>query len=265
MYDFHIHSNFSSDSVNPMNKMALAGKKIGLKGMCFTDHIDLDYSSSEISFEFSYKDYIEELRNTRALIPGDFEIYTGVEIGMQPHISVDNEALLKDKGFDFIIGSIHCVGKKDMYDGSFLDGITPKEGAINYFQDMLQCLENFNDFDVLGHLDVIRRYLPDKENNFSYNIYKDYIDNVLSRLIISNKGIEVNTSGLRYGLSSFHPLPDILKLYRLLGGEIITIGSDSHTPDNIGYQLKNVLVQLSDIGFKYYTIFKDRKPVFIKI
>lgn len=265
MYDFHIHSHFSSDSISAMNKMALAGKKLGLKGMCFTDHIDLDYSSSEISFEFSYKDYVEELRNTRALIPGGFEIYTGVEIGMQPHISADNVTFLKDKNFDFIIGSIHCVAKKDMYYGSFLNGITPNEGIINYLQDMLKCLENFNDFDVLGHLDIIRRYLPDKENSFSYNIYKDYIDNVLSSLIISNKGIEVNTSGLRYGLSSFHPLPDILKLYRLLGGEIITIGSDSHTPDIIGYQLKNALAQLSDIGFKYYTIFKDRKPVFIKI
>jgi histidinol-phosphatase (PHP family) len=248
-----------------MNKMALAGKDLGLKGVCFTDHFDLDYSSSEISFEFSYKDYIEELSNTRASIPKDFEIYTGVEIGMQPHISADNEALLEDKNFDFIIGSIHCVGKKDMYDGSFLNDITPNEGAINYFQDMLQCLENFSDFDVLGHLDVIRRYLPNRENDFSYNIYKVFIDNVLSRLITSNKGIEINTSGLRYGLSSFHPLPDILKLYRLLGGEIITIGSDSHTPDIVGYQLENALAQLSDIGFKYYTIFKDRKPIFIKI
>jgi histidinol-phosphatase (PHP family) len=248
-----------------MYEMALEGKSIGLSGMCFTDHIDLDYPSSQVSFEFSYDDYINELDSVRASFPEDFEIYTGLELGMQPHISSENESLLKGKSFDFIIGSIHCVNKKDLYDGSFLDGITNSEGIMNYFRDMLQCIDSFKEFDVLGHLDGIRRYLNNNENSFSYNLYKGLIHTVLSKLVNSNKGIEVNTSGLRYGLSSFHPLPDILKLYKFLGGEIVTIGSDSHSPDTLGYGFKSTQAMLSDMGFKYYTIYKDRKPVFIKI
>ena len=265
MYDFHTHSHFSNDSVSSMYIMAQKAKNIGLKGICFTDHIDLDYTSDQINFDFSYNDYINELNSISASFPEDFEIFTGLELGMQPHLSVENEALLKDKCFDFIIGSIHCVNKKDMYDGSFLEGITYSEGIMNYFNDMLQCIDNFRDFDVLGHLDGIRRYLNNNEANFCYNIYKGLIHNVLSKLVNSYKGIEVNTAGLRYGLSSFHPLPDILKLYRFLGGEIITLGSDSHSPDTLGYEFKSALAMLSDMGFKYYTIYKDRKPIFIKI
>jgi len=245
--------------------MVEKGKSIGLRGVCFTDHVDLDYPTSEICFELSYDDYINELSSIRALFSGDFEIYTGLEIGMQPHINADNEALLKGKSFDFIIGSIHCVNKKDMYDGSFLEGITNNEGVINYFNDMLHCIDNFRVFDVLGHLDGIRRYLRGKESSFSYNIYKGFIHTVLSKLINSNRGIEINTSGLRYGLSTFHPLPDILKLYRFLGGEIVTLGSDSHNPGTLAYGFKDALALLSELGFKYYTIYKDRKPVFIKI
>lgn len=265
MYDFHLHSHFSADSAAAMDEMVYAGKSIGLSGICFTDHVDLDYPDSQISFEFMYDDYINELNDIRASVQGDFEIYTGVEIGMQPHIYAENEALLKDRGFDFIIGSIHCVNKKDLYDGSYLEGITHDQGIINYFQDMLKCLDNFSDFDVLGHLDGIRRYLYGNKESFSYEVYKGYIYDVLSRLVNSHKGIEVNTSGLRYGLSSFHPLPEILKLYRSLGGEIITIGSDSHRPDTLGYEFNNALNLLTDIGFKYYSIYKDRKPLFIKI
>lgn len=265
MYDFHTHSSFSGDSDSPMHIMVGKAKSLGLSGICFTDHVDLDYPSSEISFEFSYSDYINELYNIRALFPGDFKIFSGLEIGMQPHINAGNEALLKDKSFDFIIGSIHCVNKKDMYDGSFLEGITNDEGIMNYFNDMMNCISSFTDFDVLGHLDGIRRYLSGKEKSFSYDTYKGLIHTVLSKLINLNKGIEVNTSGIRYGLSTFHPLPDILKLYRFLGGEIITLGSDSHSPATLAYGFKDALAMLSDLGFKYYTIYKERKPVFIKI
>ncbi|MEA4847918.1 MAG: histidinol-phosphatase HisJ family protein [Clostridiaceae bacterium] len=265
MHDFHIHSHFSHDSSASMHSMARKAKDIGLKGICFTDHFDLDYKSTNIIFEFSYDDYINELKSLRASFPGDFEIYTGLELGMQPHLSAENKALLKGKNFDFVIGSIHCVDKKDMYDGEFLEGITENEGIRNYFDNMLQCLDNFKDFDILGHLDGIRRYLPNKDDSFSFDLYKELVQNVLTKLVSSNKGIEINTAGLRYGLSSFHPLPDILRMYHSLGGEIITLGSDAHSPNNLGYGFEKALAALSDIGFKYYTVYEDRKPIFIKI
>lgn len=265
MYDFHTHSHFSSDSSASMLTMAQAAKNIGLKGICFTDHIDIDYANPQTHFEFSYTDYLNELESIKGLVTEDFEIYSGVELGLQPHIKAENEGFLKDKHFDFIIGSIHCVNKKDMYDGSYLDGISQNEGIMNYFRDMQQCVDSFKDYDVLGHLDGIRRYLYKSEKGFSYELYKGLIHNVLTQLINSYKGIEVNTSGLRYGLSSFHPLPEILKLYRFLGGEIVTLGSDSHSPATLGHEFKSALTILSGLGFKYYTIYKDRKPVFIKI
>jgi len=245
--------------------MADKAKSIGLKGICFTDHYDLEYQSPEINFEFSYDDYIEEIKSLKAYSSEGLEIYTGMELGMQPHLCAENEALLKGRSFDFIIGSIHCVNKKDIYYRAFLEGITESEGIRNYFDDMLQCIEGFKNFDILGHLDAVRRYLYNKDDSFSLNLYEELVRNVLSGLVHSNKGIEVNTAGLRYGLSSFHPLPDILKLYRSLGGEIVTLGSDAHSPDNLGYGIKNALSALSDLGFKYYAIYKDRKPIFIKI
>lgn len=265
MYDFHVHSNFSNDSSSTMYSMAEAGKNSELKGICFTDHIDLDYGSSHIDYNFSYDDYINELNTVRASFPENFQIFAGAEIGMQPHLTTKNSALLNDGSYDFIIGSIHIVNGEDMYDGSYLAGITHNEGIMYYFRDLLKCLDNFSNFDVLGHLDGVRRYLGGKEESFSYGVYQEQIRNVLSKLINSHKGIEVNTSGLRYGLSTFHPLPEILRLYRSLGGEIITLGSDSHKPGTLGYDFKNVLSVLSESGFKYYTIFRNRKPEFIKI
>lgn len=265
MYDFHLHSHFSTDSTASMQSMADKARSIGLKGICFTDHYDLEYQSTGIKFEFSYDEYLRELNSLKASLSEGLEIYSGMELGMQPHLSGENEALLKGKSFDFIIGSIHCVDKKDTYDRSFLEGITEDEGIRNYFDDMLKCIKNFKNFDILGHMDGVRRYLYNKDESFSLDVHEELVRSVLSELVNSNKGIEVNTAGLRCGLSTFHPLPDILKLYRMLGGEIVTLGSDSHSPEYLGYEIKNSLAVLSDLGFRYYTIYKDRKPIFIKI
>ncbi|KUO75463.1 MAG: hypothetical protein APF77_22515 [Clostridia bacterium BRH_c25] len=265
MYDFHIHSHFSSDSSASTLSMARKGKDIGLSGICFTDHIDLDYANPQASFDFSYSDYINEINSIKTSLSGDLEIYAGIELGLQPHTIADNEALIKDRSYDFIIGSIHCVNKSDMYLEPFLESMpTDNEAIMSYFRELQVCVDGFRNFDVLGHFDGIRRYIRDSES-FSYELYREQIQNALQSLINSHKGIELNTSGLRYGLSSFHPLPEILRLYKQLGGEIVTIGSDSHTPDTLGYKFKEALEMLSVMGFKYYTIFKNRKPVFIKI
>lgn len=265
MYDFHVHSSYSDDSESSMISMAEAAKNFGLKGICFTDHADLEDGIIKTGYQFSYKDYLNEINSVKAALSKNFEILSGIEIGMQPHLSAQNRKLLTGKSFDFIIGSIHKVTGKDMYTGDYLEGLTDNEGIMNYFEDMLHCIDNFKDFNVLGHLDGVRRYLGSGETSFTFAAYEEQLRTVLSMLIHSNKGIEVNTSGLRYRLSSFHPLPEILKLYRSLGGEIVTLGSDSHTPATLGYQLKNTLPMLLDMGFKYYTIFKNREPVFIKI
>jgi len=88
---------------------------------------------------------------------------------------------------------------------------------------------------------------------------------IFKELIEKGKGIEVNTAGFLYNLGFPHPDFDSLKRYKELGGEIITIGSDSHKVEHIGNNFAFVLEQLAHIGFKYITYFEDRKPVFVKI
>jgi histidinol-phosphatase (PHP family) len=84
-------------------------------------------------------------------------------------------------------------------------------------------------------------------------------------LIEHGKGLECNTGGLRYGLSQPNPSRRILKRYRELGGEIITIGSDAHTPDYLGYGFQECRRFLLRCGFRYYTVFHGRKPEFIPL
>lgn len=265
MYDFHTHSDFSNDSKSSMPSMVEGAYNHGLKGICFTDHLDIDYPGYDMNFEFDYGLYKKAINEMRNAYKDKIEIFSGIEVGLQPHIKKENTEYLSGREYDFVLGSIHVVGRKDMYDGSFYQGLTDKQCIMNYFRDLIDCIDGYNDYDVIGHLDVMRRYLKNGEGSFVFKNYKGLIQSILIKLINSNKGIEINTSGIRYKLSDFHPLREIVKLYKFLGGEIITIGSDAHKPQDIGYRFDEAKEMLLENGFKYYTIFRERKPYFVKL
>ena len=136
---------------------------------------------------------------------------------------------------------------------------------MKYFEYILKTLDYCTDFDVYGHLDYIVRYAPKKDKNYSYKAFKEVIDEILIKLVKMGKGIELNTGGMYKGMASTNPHPDIIKRYKELGGEIITVGSDAHRAEFIGYSFNDAKEILKESGFKYYTVFEKRKPEFIKL
>ena len=126
-------------------------------------------------------------------------------------------------------------------------------------------IENNQNFDVLGHIDYVVRYGKYREKEYSYEKYAYWLDEILKKIISYGKGIELNTSGLKYGLPFAHPTLEVLKRYKKLGGEILTVGSDAHRPEHLAYDFHKVNDILGEAGFEYYTEFKERKPVFCKL
>ena len=134
-----------------------------------------------------------------------------------------------------------------------------------YFESILENISAYDGFDVYGHIDYVVRYGPNKNREYSYGRYKDILDEILKKLISMGKGIELNTGGYHYGLGEPNPCTAVIRRYRELGGEIITIGADAHTPDKIACAFDKAASVLEACGFRYYTIFKDRKPEFISL
>ena len=136
---------------------------------------------------------------------------------------------------------------------------------MEYFESILENIHAFDGFDVYGHIDYVVRYGPTKNANYSWTQYQDVIDEILKLLIENGKGIEINTGGFKYGLGHPNPTEGIIRRYRELGGEIITIGADAHAPQHIGYDFQKVPDILKEAGFEYFTVFKQRKPEFLKL
>lgn len=260
--DYHLHTNFSTDSDEPMENMVKKAIELGLTEICFTEHHDpnfpFDEHNKEGSFILNTDAYLYDLLKFREKYKDQINILFGVELGMQSHLRRDLAVYAKSYDFDFIIASVHVLDGKDPYFRDDFKELTDEELYRKYFTEVLNCLKIFSNFDVLGHLDYIVRYGYQKDKDYSYDKYKDCIDPILEKIIDMEKAIEVNTGSLAKSMSNPNPCADIIKRYRELGGEIVTIGSDSHSSSNIAYGFDKVSELLKDCGFKYYATYEKR-------
>lgn len=267
--DFHLHSHNSGDSDTPMEDMVRKGIELGLDTMCFTEHMDYNFPDSEDGpgsiFLLQTDPYLYELASLKEKYRDRIKLLFGVELGLQTECMRQNAVFAKSYEFDFIIGSSHICHRKDPYYPAFYEGRTEEEAYREYFESVLENIQKFSNYDVYGHLDYVARYGPNKDADYSYAKYADLLDSILEALIDKGKGLELNTGGLREGLRDANPCADVLKRYRELGGEIITVGSDSHNCSNIGHQFERACEILKECGFKYYTVFEKRSPEFRKL
>lgn len=267
--DCHMHSYHSGDSDAPMESMILQGMANGLQTMCFTEHNDFDFPDGEdgpgTMFLLNPDSYLYDLLKYKEKYAEKIRILFGIELGLQPSCMRQNAVLAKSYDFDFIIGSSHLCNGRDPYYPAFYEGRSEEAAYLEYFESILENIRKFSNFDVYGHLDYVVRYGPNRDNNYSYAKYSDILDTILKELLDKGKGIEINTGGLDKGLRELHPCMDILKRYKELGGEIITIGSDAHRPEQLSQHFDRAAAALEHCGFKYYTVFEKRVPEFIKL
>lgn len=273
-WDTHMHSSFSGDSIASPESMAKAALSRGLCGICFTDHLDYDYPNDPDLFLLDLDTYCRSIQNLAQQYEGRLAICFGIELGMQPHLAQTHHQLLQDYDFDFVIASSHVVHQKDPYYDSYFYGRSLEDAYEEYFASILENIQVFHDFDVYGHLDYVIRYgmkttaasRQEHHGCFYQNTkLRALIDEILKQLIALGKGIELNTAGFKYGLGHPNPCEDILKRYRELGGEILTLGADGHAPEQIAYCYHKLPDLLTACGFTYYTVFRQRKPVFVPV
>lgn len=262
MFDSHVHSSFSTDSTLIEEKACERAKKQGLKGLVFTDHIDLNFP--KIDFTIDFKKHHSFIMDLKAMHKNELDIVKGIEVGIYEKVVDQTKKILADNKFDFIISSVHLLNGFDAYDTEIYVGKSKKEIYSLYLKQILKNYFMFNDYDVLGHFDFIIRYAPYDDRSMLYSEFSDLFDEIFKTLIYAGKGIEINTGSYRMTGSKKVAIFDenILKRYKELGGEIITLGSDAHSEDFIGYGFENFTEIIKRCGFKYIAHYIDRKAIF---
>lgn len=263
MFDFHIHSNVSFDGNDSIDSIAGAAAAAGLREICFCEHIEPAHTY-EIDWDgyVDFDGYTRQIRHAKEKYPS-LLIRQGLEAGLAPSSAGQIREYLKDKPIDFVIASQHIVAGEDPYFPSFFEGKTRAEAETLYLKSLLESIEVFDGYSVVGHIGYVCHYAPYKAP-LSYPDYRDLIDRILKNVIGAGKGIEVNASGY-YKYGEPMPTPDIIRRFLEMGGEIITVGSDAHFKEVVGAKYDETIALLKSLGAKSVCTFEKMQPVFHKI
>ena len=257
--DYHMHTNYSGDSSYKMEHVVKDAIKLGIDELCFTDHVDY----RRISHEPNFARYFAEIEKMQVKYGDKICIKKGLEFGMQTHTVGKYEDIIAKYPLDFVILSVHQINDQGFWIGEYQKGKTKSEYVHGYYQEILDLINMYDDYSVLGHLDLIRRYCDAPEPVLTDN--REIIVDILKTVIKKDRGIELNTSHIRYGLDDWMPARDVLELYHDLGGKIITLGSDSHQKDHLGFYIKEGRELLKEIGFTEFCTFEAMQPKFHKL
>lgn len=265
--DYHVHTHFSSDCETLPRDIVTKAISLGMKEICFTDHVDFDYppENGQIMFRINMDEYFNELSSVKEEFRDRIKVKIGVELGLNPSIEKENTELVRSHDFDFVIGSSHIINGTDPYYPEFWEGKDTKNAIMSYFEAILKNVTIYDDYDVYGHLDYIRRYVRNKDFVYLDSDFTDITEMIFKNLIYKGHGIELNTRALTDGITPFIPTITLIKRYHDIGGEIITLGSDAHTLKKLGYAFTTAKDILINTGFKYITTFENRTPSFIPV
>ena len=263
--DYHTHSRISQDAHFSMTDMAKAAVAAGLDEICFTDHVEpiLWYTMQLRQEPIDWQAMTAEFSSAQKAVGDRIKLRLGMELGDAMWGFEHTEKLIADAPeLDFVIGSVHTLSA--VYGGTDLYLFHPKDeeeartGMRDYLEQVYK-MAKWGKFSVLGHLTLPLRYLNELQGfHLTYDGFEAEIEDIFRILLDRGCGIEVNTN------RGNTPLPDAkwLKMYRRLGGEIITLGTDAHTPEFVGCAIRERQQLLKECGFTHFCTFEKMQPIF---
>jgi histidinol-phosphatase (PHP family) len=261
-HDYHMHSRFSGDNTSEMEGMCRAALFKGIPEICFTEHFDVNPNEPNCG-RFPLEEWAAELERCRDLFIGRLSIRSGLEIGEQ-HTAPDLVAALVARyPFDLLIGSLHWIGDRIVFDAGFFD--RPMEEAYrSYFQE-LERMTRTGAFQVLGHLDVVARTGHEIYGEYDPLKFEEAIREVLRNCI--GRGIvpEINAGAVNRSLRRLMPGLETLQWYVEMGGDRVVLGSDAHRPEHVGMNLDKALEAARTAGVRYLVRYEGQRAMPVKI
>ncbi len=271
LFDNHNHSQFSFDGKRTtVEASANYAAEQGLGGICFSDHCDFFVPPMKADFEDIQQEWFDipsqqkEIDRVQPLVP--VKLLKGIEIGMHETCHDKIRKVLSENSFDQVLASVHYIGEVDPYYGGYYDGKNWKEAYGGYLETIFREMTWLQDFDIMGHYDYIVRYAPYPVKGIRLRDFGDILEEIFRYMIHEGKALEINTKsyvghrGRQVELDTA-----VLMRYRELGGDIISLGSDSHEAERVGADFPQFAALLKSLGFRWTAHYENRRLVQIPL
>jgi histidinol-phosphatase (PHP family) len=270
MIDLHVHSTCSADGGSTIADYARQAQELGLVEVGLCEHADFDPRDRSYR-TLDLARYDREMEAARAIAPR-VRLRQGVEITYQASLEAEIGAWLAGGKWDYVIASVHLV---DYDDGwamvsepsaveAYFSRHSQRQAYLPYFEELLRAARSGLG-DVLGHFDLVKRYGVAHYGRFEPESLAEEIRAVLRAAVEAGVGLEINASGLRQAPGEPYPGLAVLRWYRELGGEILTVGSDAHSVEHLAAGAGQALALAGAAGFTAIATFEGRAPRWIAL
>lgn len=264
--DQHLHSRHSFDCTTEPRANVEAAIAKGLSGLTFTEHFDTHPDDWELCV-FNDADYSATIDRLREEFGGAIFVGKGIEVCYQPGTMDYVLNFLDRHRFDQVILSVHYFGGVTVHQREHWEDVDAVEGTRRYLENVLESVrfcerlhrQRGRVFDVLGHLDLVKRYTRRFLGSYDMSPFGGLIDEILSACLAADLTPEINTSSLRQGLDETMPNSEAVKRYAALGGKAMSLGSDAHRAEDVGAGFDRAAAMLREAGLKHIAMFSERK------
>lgn len=261
--DYHLHSSFSKDCDVPLAERCERAIALGLREIAVTDHADFipaDPTSGYLQPDAA----LAEIASWREAYAGRLTLRAGVEVGEPHRFPAETAALLAGRAYDVVLGSVHWVGDEWVLGSSYFEARPEREAYEAYFAELLAMVRGA-DIDVVAHLDVVKRAGYVVYGGFASGDWQEPIRAVLRAAIERGIALEINTGTARRAVNEPSPDLEVLRWYRELGGELLTVGSDAHRAEHLAYDFARAAELVRTAGFRALTGYAARRPFAIDL
>ena len=255
-FDQHVHSSFSADSKTRISAYLKKANSLGLNYLTFTEHVDLNAFDGK-NWNFNPKRqafYISKYQ----IDNHNIHILQGIEMGYsKKHLSLIKN-ILTNHPYDVINLSLHIYQNFDFYKKQkYLDlGI---DNCLRiYFEEMINMLDEFENFDVLCHFDYAFKTAHSIDTTLKISSYSQYLVKIMKLVISKDKTLEINTK-VQETINDEEHLRYILRLYKSMGGVYLTLSSDAHKVKRLCSNFAYYMQIIKEEGFEFLSYFIKRK------
>ena len=261
--DYHLHTGLSFDSREQMENVCEAAVDQGIEEIAFTEHVE--FAAEDVAEWPDFKAREEKLRYCREKYGSRLIIRSGVESGQPYKDPIAEKSLFQQNQFDFVIGSVHMVADTGRPSKYAFDENNYLNYFKLYFRESMELAQNC-EYDVMGHVTFPFRYVPQYLlEKYPIQSFRKEYQELFEIIIRRDKGIEINTSGLRTPLKETMPSIQIVRWFRDCGGKIVTVGSDGHSARNAFSGIEEGYQVLKEAGYREVAVFQNRQVALMKL
>ena len=266
LYDQHLHSRHSFDSETEPDDNVRRALELGLGGLTFTEHFDT-HADEWATCRYDEARYADDIAGLRDRYGDRLFIGKGIEICYQPQNARFILDHLERHEFDLVVLSVHWTRRGAIHQRRVWEGIGPVAGTCLYLETVLDAARwahrlrerHGRVFDVLGHLDLARRYAHRFFSHYDPNDGADLVDEILRTCLAAGLVPEINTSTVRAGPGRSMPDAPVVARYAELGGRAMILGSDAHEPEHVAGDFDYAVTVLRQNGITGQAVYRHRR------